>query len=223
MPARDLRGEEIPAGKIERRLRFDGLAATASPEWMSRFGGATESKTDTATGRGELHLDVADGVGGYELPRLAPGAFREVRLTVGLRHDVSDDGVVRVGFVDAGDPGGWCQYREPGESEHQRGGRVDCGRLWFGRDGDGTTTGDLTIALDASGGSSLLEVWIRPFEHGVTVAVGGAGRGDVVYEDAGCPFAFEGPVRPTVAIDATESAGTERLSLSTVRLAALHN
>jgi len=226
MPVRDLRGEEIPVGKIERRLRFDGLAATASPEWMTPFGGASESKGDVADGRGELNLAVADGVGGYELPWFDTDAFRELRLVVGFRHDVSDEGVVRVGFADAdgaSTDGGWCHYREPGESEPQRGGGVSCGRLRFGQEGEETTTGDLAIALDASGGSSLLEVRLRPFERGVTVAVGGAGRGDVVYEDDGCPFAFDGPVRPTVGIDATASAGTERLSLSTVRLAALHN
>lgn len=228
MPVRDLRGGEIPAGKIERRLRYDGLAAAGSPEWMRRFGGASESKDGVADGRGELHLDVAGELGGYDLPRFDPDAFRELRLTVGFRHDVSDDGVVRIGFADADGAAaadGWCYYREPGESEPQRGGGVTCGRLWLGRDGEETTTGDLAIALDASGGSSLLEVRIRPFERGVTVAVGGAGRGDVVYEDDGGPFAFEGAVRPKIAIDASASAdaGPERLSLSTVRLTALHN
>jgi len=221
MPTRDLRGEEIPAGKITRRLRYDGLVASESPAWMDRFGAAEESKDDVAESRGELHLEVTGGVGGYDFPAFDPGAFRELQLTVGLRHAISGDGLLRVGFDDSGD--NWCHYRESGEADEGRGGFVDCGRLSFGRDGVETTTGDVTIALDASGGSALLGVRIRPFEDGVTVTVGGAGRGDVAYEDAGCPFAFEGPVRPRIAVDASESAGTERLSLSTVELAALHN
>lgn len=226
MPARDLRGEEIPVGKVERRLRYDGLAESESPAWMTRFGAASESKDGIDSSRGELHLDVADGVGGYDLPRFDPEAFRELRLMVALRHDVSDDGVVRIGFDDAESasaPESWCYYREPGESETGRGGFVSCGRLSFGTAGEGASTGDLAVVLDASGGGALLEVRIRPFERGVTVAVGGAGRGDVVYEDADCPFAFDSPVSPTIEIDASESAETERLSLASVELSALHN
>jgi len=226
MTIRDLRGEEIPAGKIERRLRYDGLAATESPAWLSRFGDATESKDDVASSRGELHLDVSDGVGGYTLPRFDAEAFREIRLRVGLRHDISDDGIVQVGFGDdAPTPTAenWCHYTEPGETEAGRGIFVSCGRLSFGRDDQETTTGDLGIVLDASGGGALLELRVRPFERGVTVATGGAGRGDTVYEDADCAFAFGGPVCPTIAVDASESSGTERLSLSTVQVTALHN
>lgn len=226
MPTRDLRGEEVPVGKVERRLRFDGLAASESPAWMTPVGAASESKDDIASSRGELHLSVTDGVGAYELPQFDPDSFRELRLTVALRHDISDDGIVRIGFDDADDtedPENWCHYREPGESGTERGGVVTCGRLSFGRDGNETTTGNLAIVLDASGGAALLEVRIRPFEQGATVALGGAGRGDVAYEDVDCPFSFDGPVRPVIRIDASESTETETLSLASVELSARHN
>jgi len=226
MPTRDLRGEEVPVGKVERRLRYDGLAASESTAWMTRVGAASESKDDIASSRGELQLSVTDGVGGYELPQFDPDSFRELRLRVALRHDISDDGVVRIGFDDAdgaSNPENWCYYRESGETAARRGGAVSCGQLSFGRDGDETSSDNLAIVLDASGGAAVLEVRIRPFEHGATVALGGAGRGDVAYEDADCPFSFDGPVRPAIRIDASESTETETLSLASVEVSALHN
>ena len=195
MPTHDMRGEEVPVGKVERRLRYDRLAATESPTWMTRVGAASESKDDTASSRGELHLSMTDGV-------------------------------VRIGFNNAdgtSDPENWCYYREPGESGTGHGPFVSCGRLSFGRDGEETSTGNLAIVLDASGGAAVLEIRIRPFERDATVTIGGAGRGDVAYEDADCPFAFVGPVRPTIRTDASENTETEQLSLASVELSALHN
>jgi alcohol dehydrogenase len=48
--------------------------------------------------------------------------------------------------------------------------------------------------------------------------VGGAGRGDVVYEDAPCPFEFEDALRPNIVLDSEGSSRTERLSLAAVDL-----
>jgi hypothetical protein len=232
---RDLRGEEIPVGKVHRRLRFDGLAADAAPDWLDVTGAGSVTKSDVAEGRGELDFSATDGVGTLTGPAFDPTAFRELRFRVAFDHDVSDDGVLRFGFAESDEtgersssdqrqPSAWCEYRENGESEHDRGGRVSDGVLSFGRHGEETDrTGDLAIFLDASGGATLAEIRVRPFESGVTLLAGGAGRGDTIYEDRDCPFGFDEPVRPRIALDSTESAETETLSISAIEIGALHN
>jgi hypothetical protein len=226
---RDLRGDTIPVGKVHRRLRFDGIATDAAPDWLDVSGAGSVSKSDVAEGRGELHFGASGGIGRLTGPAFDPDAFRELRFQVAFGHDVSDDGVLHLGFaecnVESGDPSAaWCEYRETGESEPRRGGQVSDGILSFGRDGEEQDrTGDLAIFLDASGGATVAEIRIRPFESGVTLLAGGSGRGDTIYEGRDCPFTFEGPVRPQITLDSAQSDETERISIGTIEIGALHN
>ena len=226
MPIRNLRGEEIPVGKVTRTLSYHALTSDATPEWVHVVGSATETKDDVGTGRGECHLDVTGDIGGYQLPMFDPSAFRELRLRAALRHDMSDAATLLFGFGEGDDiesPERWCYYRESGETQQRRGGAVSCGRLWYGTDETEHETGDITIVLDGSGGCTILEVRIRSYERGVTVAIDGADRGSVIYEEADEPYSFNGPIRPQILVTASESDRDERLSFATLELDAIHN
>lgn len=226
MPVRNLRGEEIPVGKVTRSLQYHALTDDPTPGWIDLIGEATETKASVRDGRGECHLDIVGGVGGFDLPPFDSSAFRELRLRAAIRHDMSDDAELRFGFADTAgttDPEHWCFYREPGETISRRGGAVTCGHLWFGNHGEETETGDVTIVLDGSGGCTILEVRVRPYERGVTVAIDGAERGNVIYEEAAEPFSFDTTIRPKILVSAPASDRRERLSVATLELDAIHN
>jgi len=231
MPTRDLRGEPVPVGKVRRELVYDGLMANESPDWMRHVGSAD----DISTSRGELHLDVPSGdTGGYAFPAFDPASFREVRLAVALRASGLSEGVeVSLGIADTPDvdsPSAWSWYRESGTTDSH-------GRLRFGADGEGTTSDLIGIALDDQESCGLLEVRIRPFERGATVTYGGADRGNVAFEDADLPMAFETPMYPKLLLDASDAPGDtgsrddaeadrspdERISLSTVTIGYVHD
>lgn len=226
MPVRNLRGEEVPVGKVTRTLAYHAMTQTVTPDWVTVVGAASETKDDVAAGRGECHLAVTGDVGGYQLPAFDPTAFRELRLRAALRHDMSDGATMLFGFREGAgieSPERWCYYRESGETRDRRGGAVSCGQLWYGNDGADYETGDVTIVLDGSDGCTILEVRVRPFERGVTVAIDGADRGNVIYEEADEPFTFDGPIYPQVLIEAPGSDRRERLSFATLELDAIHN
>lgn len=221
MPVRDMRGREVPVGKIDRRVRYDGIVESAPPDWLEPVGAATLRKADVADGRGECHVEVDGTFGGVRGPAFDAEAPRELRISVGLMTELAPDTDVTIGFADAPDPrkaDNWCYLREPEDAGLQSDGYMNTSRMAFGEDGSETESGNLGIITH---GSSVVEVRIRPFEDGASVLVGGDGRGDVFYEDDGCPFAFSERVYPQLFV--VGDAGESRVSLSTAELALLHN
>lgn len=227
MPPRDLRGEEIPAGKVRRRLEYHALADDGSPHWMALFGdGATEVSTSIGDGRGELALTVADGVGGYAFPQFDPDSFREVRLGVAFHDGLGEGNEVALGFADSiSDP-------KNGVTLQQSSGREDSRPAQLVRldGGDRSVAGNVGSLVSgpegATGGTdvcALVEVRIRPFERGETVAFGGAGRGDVAHEASEQAYGFSSPMLPFLQIDTTPAGTTDTVGLAKAWLELLHN
>lgn len=235
MPTRDLRGEPVPVGKVRRELVYDGLLADESPEWMSEIGSVAETAGDISSSRGELHLDLPPGeAGGYAFPPFDPDSFREVRLSVALRASGVSEGVeISLGIADTPgveSPSAWSWYQESGTTDSH-------GRMRFGADGEETTSDLIGIALDDRESCGLLGVRVRQFERGATVTYGGADRGNVAFEDAGLPMAFETPMYPKLLLDASDAPGdtgsrddresgrppSERISLSKVAIEYIHD
>jgi hypothetical protein len=224
MPVRDLNGDEVPVGKVKRVLTYHGLAADEAPEWLSPCGEITERKDDIAAGRGELHLRVAEGVAGYNLPVVDPTAHRELRIRTAVRHDVSDSGSFLLGVSDATseyEAGEWCYYRDSGATTGD--GTGSSGHIYYGHDGNASSTGVFGTALDQSGACAIIEFRVRPFEGGVTVSYGGHGRGDTAFESTIDTLQFDMPIQPQLLLDARNTAAPETIHLSTVEFSILHN
>jgi len=225
MPVRDLRGEEIPAGKVRRRLAYDALADDGSPDWMTLAGeDASERTTDIAAGRGELELTVTDGVGGYALPPVDPDSFREVRLGVALHDGLSEGNRVALGFTDAvEEPANAVRLEQPSSSEELRPARMV--HLDDGDRSERDNLGSIVGALDRvdTDVCAWVEVRMRPAERGETVVFGGAGRGDVHHEAAGQPYGVATPMHPLIRIDTTPAGTADTVGLAKVWFEVLHN
>lgn len=235
MPVRDLQGREIPVGKVTRELTYDGLVTTRSAEWMQLVGAATERKETIDTGRGELVVGVEPGdLGGYAFPAFDPESFRELRISIAFRTaNIGADTRVSLGIAESqgiAPPDAWAFYKEAGTTDAK-------GRISVGSNGEESTTDIIGIAVQDKPACSVLEVRIRPFERGITVAYGGADRGNVAFQDADLPMGLDSPMHPKLLVDATDAStgttdrtGTDQprqpykeLALATVRLAYVHD
>ena len=211
MPHRDLRGEEIPAGKISRRVEYNAILG-GSPEWMQLFGeDATEEATSIAAGRGELELTVDKSVGGYRFPAFDPTAFREIRVGVAFHDGLSEPNTVSIGFVDQ-------HGTEPNNAMllQQASSRSELSPAKIVRieetereehDEIGSFVGALERADADPDVCAWVEVRIRPFQRGEIVMFGGAGRGDIAHEATGQHYGISTPMYPILSID-TRHAGT---------------
>lgn len=216
----------MPVGKVRRRLEFDALADTGSPDWMTREGNVTEESTSIREGRGELELTINDSFGGYSFPPVDPTAFREIRLGIAIRDGLSESNTLSLGFQDAvriENSDQAVRYLEAGGSP-----RNHVGHVVYRCDGDREQSGPIGATLGAIAEAnadicSWLEVRIRPFEHGVSIRYGGANRGDVAYEATDQPFGVMTPMRPMLAFDTTHAGTKDTVGLAKIWFVVVHN
>jgi len=171
MVYRDFDGEEVPMGKVERRLEADFLTSSI-PGWITKYayeGTSTLTNRSISNSRGELALSIDDAKStGLNLPQVDPTKFRELR--VGAAFEITSGGSpwVKLGFADT-DSGivGTGSDAIFLDQEYNSMAYADLKNL-------GIEAFDTNYPWVTDGNSIVTEVRLRPFENGVTVLGGGA-------------------------------------------------
>ncbi|WP_254280623.1 hypothetical protein [Haloarcula marina] len=216
MVHRDIDGNEIPTGKVHRRLEGNFVTDTV-PNWITTYSNnATTSLTNRpiSNGRGPLRFSCDGTSGGINLPAVDPTAFREIRIGAAMSVSSGGDMYVNTGFANT--TGDIADNGTDGVIVAAEYNAADT-TATVNEVGGGDKY-DTNYSYVLEGKPIVMELRLRPFEDGVTV-LGGGGT-SVFWEQNGLGMSYD-TYYPKIEIAPVDGNGD--VDISKIWMDVFHN
>lgn len=209
-------GEEIPEGKVHRRLEADFINETSLPGWLTSFGGTTTTLThnDVSTGRGDLDVQVDNAKGGLTGPEIDITAFREVRFGVAVQSGLTATNLLVAEWADGSGGTTKSNYISMNEAPSDS-------RATLALKESGTSSSkSLNFDWDHQTAPAIIEVRLRNYDKSFSIVAGDGEQ--VIHEEGGLGY-DNGNMFPQVWADTSNEATIESFQVSKAWVDLIHN